>query len=156
MLTVNYRNKLSLKKQSLNGALWTFIDIIVNKGSYFIATIILARILGPTEFGIIGMITLFVTIGNVIVDSGMSTSLLRTNKITETDYSTVFIINIVTSLIVYCLLFFTAPLIASFYKQLILIDVIRIYGLGILINSFDINEINYLFENINFNKYKYS
>ena len=82
------------------------------------------------------MITLFVTIGNVIVDSGMSTSLLRTNKITETDYSTVFIINIVTSLIVYCLLFFTAPLIASFYKQLILIDVIRIYGLGILINSF--------------------
>ena len=136
MLTVNYRNKLSLKKQSLNGALWTLIDIIVNKGSYFIATIILARILGPREFGIIGMITLFVTIGNVIVDSGMSTSLLRTNKITETDYSTVFIINIVTSLIVYCLLFFTAPLIASFYKQLILIDVIRIYGLGILINSF--------------------
>ena len=127
MLTVNYRNKLSLKKQSLNGALWTLIDIIVNKGSYFIATIILARILGPREFGIIGMITLFVTIGNVIVDSGMSTSLLRTNKITETDYSTVFIINIVTSLIVYCLLFFTAPLIASFYKQLILIDVIRIY-----------------------------
>ena len=120
----------------MNGAFWTLIDIIVNKGSYFIATIILARILGPREFGIIGMITLFVTIGNVLVDSGMSTSLLRTNKITETDYSTVFIINIVTSLIVYCLLFFTAPLIASFYKQLILIDVIRIYGLGILINSF--------------------
>jgi O-antigen/teichoic acid export membrane protein len=136
VLTVSYSDKLSLKKQSLNGALWTFIDILVNKGSYFIATIILARILGPREFGIIGMITIFVTIGNVLVDSGMSTSLLRSNKITETDYSTVFIINIVTSFIVYCLLFFTAPFIANFYKQLILIDVIRIYGLGILINSF--------------------
>jgi len=136
VLTVSYSDKLSLKKQSLNGALWTFIDILVNKGSYFTATIILARILGPREFGIIGMITLFVTIGNVLVDSGMSTSLLRSNKITETDYSTVFIINIVTSFIVYCLLFFTAPFIATFYKQLILIDVIRIYGLGILINSF--------------------
>jgi O-antigen/teichoic acid export membrane protein len=127
---------LSLKKQSLNGALWTFLDIIVNKGSYFIATIILARIIGPAEFGIIGMITLFVTISNVLIDSGMSTSLLRTNKVSEIDYSTVFVINIVTSLIVYCLLFFTAPFIASFYKQFILIDVIRIYGLGILINGF--------------------
>lgn len=127
---------MSLKRQSLNGALWTFIDIFVNKGAYFIATIILARVLGPKEFGIIGMITLFTAIGNTLIDGGMSTSLLRTNELTEKDYSTVFIINVITSLIVYLILFFLAPVLASFYNQQVLVDVLRVYGLGIIINSF--------------------
>ena len=73
---------MSLKRQSLNGALWTFIDIFVNKGAYFIATIILARVIGPKEFCIIGMITLFTAIGNTLIDGGMSFSLLRTNELT--------------------------------------------------------------------------
>lgn len=127
---------MSLKKQSLNGAYWTFIDIIVNKGAYFIATIILARILGPKEFGILGMIMLFVAIGNTLIDSGMSTSLLRSNEVTENDYATVFITNILMSLFVYVILFLSAPLVASFYKLQILIDVIRIYCIGFVVNSF--------------------
>ena len=143
---------MSLKKQSLSGVFWTFIDIVVNKGAYFIATIILARILGPKEFGILGMIMLFVTIGNTLIDSGMSTSLLRSNDVTEKDYSTVFITNILMSLFVYVILFLTAPLVASFYKLQILKDVIRIYSLGFVVNSFRSIHVIKLMKEMHFKK----
>ncbi len=120
----------------MNGAIWTFIDTIINKGAYFIATIILAGKLGPKEFGLIGMIMLFVAIGNNLIDSGMSTSLLRSRFITDKDYSTVFITNILMSVFVYCILFLIAPLVSSFYGQPILIVVIRFYCLGFVVNSF--------------------
>ena len=119
----------------MNGAIWTFIDILINKGAYFIATIILAGILGPKEFGLLGMIMLFVSIGNTLIDSGMSTSLIRSNNVTENEYSTVFITNILMSVLVYLILFFIAPFIASFYEQPILINVIKWYCLGFVITS---------------------
>ena len=119
----------------MNGAIWTFIDILINKGAYFIATIVLAGILGPKEFGLIGMIMLFVSIGNTLIDSGMSTSLIRSNNVTENEYSTVFITNILMSVLVYLILFFIAPFIASFYEQPILINVIKWYCLGFVITS---------------------
>ncbi len=127
---------MSLKKQSINGVVWTLIDILVNRGGYFIATLLLARILGPKEFGLLGMIMLFVAIGNTLIDSGMSSSLLRTNDVTQKDYSTVFITNILMGIFVYTLLYVSAPYIASFYNQPILILVIRWYCLGFVINSF--------------------
>lgn len=120
----------------MNGAIWTFIDILINKGAYFMATIVLAGILGPKEFGLIGMIMLFVSIGNTLIDSGMSTSLLRSNNVIENEYSTVFITNILMSVLVYLILFFIAPFIASFYEQPILINIIRLYCLGFVITSF--------------------
>jgi O-antigen/teichoic acid export membrane protein len=126
---------MDLKKQSINGALWTFIDMLINKGAYFLTSIILAGIIGPEKFGLIGMITLFVTIGNTLIDSGMSTSLLRTKEVTDQDYSTVFVTNVLISLFVYLLIFLISPYIALFYKQPILINVIRVYSLGFIINS---------------------
>jgi O-antigen/teichoic acid export membrane protein len=143
---------LSLKRQSIKGAFWTFVDIVVNKGAYFIATLILARILGPKEFGILGMIMLFVTIGNTLIDSGMSTSLLRSNEVTEKDYSTVFITNILMSLLVYVILFLTAPLVATFYELKILIDVIRVYCLGFVVNSFRSIHVIKLMKEMQFKK----
>lgn len=126
---------MHLKKQSMNGAIWTLIDMFINKGAYFFTTIILAGIIGPEKFGLIGMITLFVTIGSTLIDSGMSTSLLRTKEITNQDYSTVFVTNVVVSLFVYILIFYIAPLVANFYNQPILVNVIRVYCLGFIINS---------------------
>ena len=126
---------MHLKKQSMNGAIWTLIDMFINKGAYFLTTIILAGIIGPVKFGLIGMITLFVTIGNTLIDSGMSTSLLRTKEITNQDYSTVFITNVLISIFVYAIIFSIAPLIAQFYHQPLLVSVIRVYCIGFLINS---------------------
>ena len=97
---------MELKRQSIKGAVWTFVDILSNKGAYFLATIILAKILGPKEFGLIGMITLFVTLGNVLVDSGMSTSLLRKSNVSQIDYDTVFMSSVVFSILTYVIFFF--------------------------------------------------
>ena len=119
----------------MNGAIWTFIDILINKGAYFIATIVLAGILGPKEFGLIGMIMLFVSIGNTLIDSGMSTSLIRSNNVTENEYSTVFITNLLIIFLLYLILFFIEPFIASFYEQPILINIIKWYCLGFVITS---------------------
>lgn len=127
---------MDIKKQSFNGAIWTFTDILINKGAYFITTLVLAGILGPKEFGLIGMIMLFVSIGNTLIDSGMSTSLLRSNNITENEYSTVFITNILMSFLVYLIIFLLAPFIATFYEQPVLVDVIKWYCLGFVITSF--------------------
>jgi O-antigen/teichoic acid export membrane protein len=127
---------LSLKKQTVNGAIWTFVDLMLNKGTYLAATILLAKILGPTEFGLIGMISIFVAIGNSLIDSGLTTSLLRLKKVSQTDYTTVFFSSILMSLLVYSILYLSANIIAKFYNQQILVDLIRIYCLGFIISSF--------------------
>lgn len=126
---------MDLKNESIRGATWTFIDILLNKGAYFFATVILAKILGPKEFGLLGMITLFVTLGNVLIDSGMSTSLLRKNNVSQIDYDTVFVSSVLISIFIYVIFFFLAPLVAHFYKEPSLIKVLRFYCFGFVIYS---------------------
>lgn len=146
------QNLIGLKKKSMLGAIWTFIDIFINKGVYFIATIILARIIGPEEFGLIGMITLFVSIGNTLIDSGMSTSLLRSNDVSSKDYSTVFHTTVFMSVVIYVILYLLAPFISEFYKQPKLISIIRVYCIGFLINSLrSIHNVK-LIKELNFKK----
>ncbi|MFX8895269.1 oligosaccharide flippase family protein, partial [Acinetobacter baumannii] len=72
---------MNIKKKSLLASLWSFLDILLNKASYFIATLILARIIGPKDFGLIGIIAVFLGIGMTFVDSGLSTSLLRAKDV---------------------------------------------------------------------------
>ena len=85
---------MSLKKQTFSGVFWIFIDTFLLKGMPFCATFILARILGPEEFGIIGLVSIFITFGITLVDSGLSLSLIRTANSDDQDYSTVFFVNI--------------------------------------------------------------
>ena len=97
---------MSLVVKSVSGTIWTLLDIIFNKAIYFIATLVLARLLGPNEFGLIGMIMVFFTIGTTLVDSGLSVSLIRTPNLDDAEYSTVFFMNLAMSLIAYYLFFF--------------------------------------------------
>lgn len=125
---------MTLQAKTFIGAIWSFIDIIINKGLYFATTIILAGVLGPKEFGILGIIMVFVSIGNNLIDSGMSTSLMRMDNPTELDYSTVFYTGFSISLFVYILVFFFSPFIAEFYEITVLSNVLRIYCLGFFIS----------------------
>jgi O-antigen/teichoic acid export membrane protein len=143
---------LSLKKQTVNGAIWTFIDLMLNKGTYLIATVILAKILGPTEFGLIGMISLFVAIGNSLIDSGLTTSLLRLKNVTQTDYTTVFYSSVLMSIIVYIVIYLSSYTISKFYNQEILKDLIRIYCLGFIISSLRGVHAVKLLKDLNFKK----
>jgi len=127
---------MSLIKKTLSGFLWTFIQQFSIQLINFGVTVILARILLPEEFGLIAMLTVFISIGNNLMDSGLSSSLIRSVDLTEKDYSTVFFFNLAGSAVMYGLIYFSAPFIASFYQQDILALVLRVYAIGFIINAF--------------------
>lgn len=127
---------MSLKKQALSGMGWTFFQQFSTQGILFVVSIVLARLLLPAEFGLIAMIGILIAVGNTLVDSGLSLSLIRTVDADEEDFSTVFYFNLAFSILIYIIVFLIAPYVSLFYNQPILINVIRIYGLIFIINSF--------------------
>ena len=118
----------------------------------FFVNIILARKLFPEDYGLIGMIFIFITISNVLMDSGISTSILRSKNVDEEDYATLFVSNVTISIIIYVIIFSFAPYIAKFYNKEILSALIRVYGLNIIIQSFVIVQSIYLLKNLKFKK----
>lgn len=128
----------SLKKKTIGGLLWSFGDLMGNQGIQFIIQIILARMLLPEHFGLIGMILVFIAISNSIVDSGFTQALIREQNATQTDYSTVFYFNLVVSVIIYFVLYISAPAISNFFSQPELVPILRVLSLGIIIKSFEI------------------
>ena len=127
---------MSLRKKTLSGLIWTFSQQFGVQLISFFITIILARILAPAEFGIIAMLSVFIAVGSLLLDGGLSSSLIRTGKANQKDYSTVFFFNLVGSIIIYAIVYLLAPYIAAFYKQDILIPVIRIYSIVFILNAF--------------------
>ncbi|HFX18010.1 MAG TPA: lipopolysaccharide biosynthesis protein, partial [Flavobacteriales bacterium] len=127
---------MSLKKQALAGVKWTFIQQLGTQGIGFIISIVLARLLLPEDFGLIAMITVFIAIGNVLLNSGLGSSLIRRQHLDEEDYSTVFYFNLLVSILIYMLTYWAAPYIANFYQQPILTQLIRWLGLTFIINAF--------------------
>ena len=101
----------------------------------FLLQIVMARMLSPEDYGIVGMLAIFVAVAQSFVDSGFSNALIQKNDRTELDYSTVFYFNVVVGCVFYLLLFFSSPFIASFYKTPILLELTRVIGLSILFNS---------------------
>jgi O-antigen/teichoic acid export membrane protein len=126
---------MSLKKQAASGFLWSFIQQFSMLGVNFGVSIFMARLLLPSEFGLMGMIYVFFTIGNVLLDAGLAQSLIRTQDLDDEDYSTVFYFNILIAVVLYFILFFTAPLVANFYNQPILISLIRVYAIIFIISK---------------------
>lgn len=142
----------SLKNSAISGAKW---NGLLNIGRYFISfflSIILARLLEPEEFGLIGMLTIFTAIAQVFINSGLSTAIIRQKNASLEDYTTVFYFNIFVSVAFYLLLFFTAPFIASFYNEPQLIPLTRLVSLVFLVNSFGLIQNALLIKAINFKK----
>ncbi|EEV3024600.1 O123/O186 family O-antigen flippase, partial [Escherichia coli] len=121
---------------AVNGLKWSAIERICSQGIQLLLMIVLARQLGPGAFGLIGMLTIFITIGQVFIDSGFSAALIRKNERTESDYATVFYFNMTVAILFYAVLFFCAPFIAEFYKRNELIELTRVLGLTIIISAF--------------------
>lgn len=127
---------MSLKKIALSGMVWTAAQQFSTQGVNFIVSIILARILLPDEFGLIGMIAVFIAIGSMLYNSGLTQSLIRTKDPDQDDYSTVFWFNMAGSILLFLVMFCLAPFIADFYNKEILKDIIRVYSLSFIINAF--------------------
>ena len=141
---------MSLKEKTIFGFIWTLIQQLSTQGIAFINSIILARLLEPKDFGLIGMIAIFITIAKVLMDSGLTSSLIRSKDPDQEDYSSVFVINLIGSVVMYLLLFMLAPLIANFFNQKILVDIIRVYSLVIIIQAFSAVQLTKLTKEMNF------
>lgn len=125
----------SLKNKTVKGVSWSFAEQLLTRASNFVIGIVLARILSPTDYGLIGMLGLFLAVSQLFIDGGLTSALIRTKNPSEKDFSTVYLINIGLSILFYFLLFFCAPLIANFYQQPILIQMIRIIALILIISA---------------------
>ena len=104
----------TLKEKTAKGLGWGFVDNFVGTGITAVVSILLARILSPQEFGLVGMIAIFISLGNSLMDSGFSGALIRKKDVADSDLSTVFYVNLILSILIYSILFLSAPAIASF------------------------------------------
>ena len=139
-----------IKEKAIKGVSWSFIDNIANSGITFLVGIILARILTPAEFGIIGMITIFIAVSNSIVDSGFSSALIRKAKTKDIDYNTVFYFNLCLGVVLYLVLFFSAPAISRFFEEPVLISITRVMGTILIINAFGLVQRTLLVKEVDF------
>ncbi|MGK7376322.1 lipopolysaccharide biosynthesis protein [Planococcus sp. 1R117A] len=132
------KTQSTLKKKAVRGVLWSFGDKLANQGSQFIIQVLLARLLLPEHFGLIGLVLVFNAISSSIVDSGFSQALIRERKVTQKDYSTIFFFNMAVSIFIYLILFMIAPLMSEFFEEPKLSLILRVLAIGIVINSFGI------------------
>jgi O-antigen/teichoic acid export membrane protein len=141
---------MSLKQKALSGFIWTYAEQSGGQIINFFVNILLARTLLPADFGILGLLFVFITIANVLVDGGMKISIIRKKEVTERDYTSVFFANILMSCILYTIIFFLAPYIADFYKKPQLISILRVFSITIIIQAFVFVQSAILTKNLNF------
>lgn len=128
----------SLKNKTVKGTIWSSLERFSVQGIQFIVMILMARILTPDDYGIVGMLAIFIAISQSLVDSGFSQALIRKQDRSEIDNSTVFYFNIAVGIVMYLMLFFSAPLIADFFIEPLLVPITRAIGLSVVFNSLSV------------------
>ena len=141
-----------LKKNAFGGFIWAFGERIGAQLISLIVSIVLARLLVPEDYAIVGVVTIFFNFANVIVTSGLNTALIQKKNVTQTDYSTILYASLGISVIIYFLLFFTAPIIANIYEMQLIVPVIRIMGLILIINAVKSILTAFIANNLQFKK----
>lgn len=140
----------NIKKDTISGVKWTSIENIALSGSQFLIGIVLARRLDPEDFGLVGMLAIFIAISTTFIDSGFSNALIRKPDRTEIDYHTTFHFNFVVGITCYILLFLASPWIADFFNKPILSDLLKVLAITLFVNSLSVVQIARLTINLNF------
>lgn len=128
----------SLKNKTVKGMGWSAVENVTRLGVTFVVSVVLARLLSPEEYGLIGILTIFIAIFNAIVDSGFTNALIRKQDATDTDYSTVFYTNLVISVVLAAVLFFCAKPISVFFEGPELVSLTRVMSSVVIINALSI------------------
>ena len=128
----------SLKQKTAKGVLWSGVEQLSVQIIQFVLGLVMARLLSPHDYGLVGMILVFTSIAETFVNSGFSNALIRKQNKTEVDYSTAFYFNIVVGLVAYFILFFLSPLIARFYNEPLLESLTKAVSINVFINSLGI------------------
>ena len=136
----------NLKKKTTKALVWSSADKLGQQLFYLVAGIILARQLSPTDYGKVGVLTIFIALSSILIDSGFSSALIRKKEATQADYSTVFYVNIVISCVLYMLLYAAAPLIADFFNEPDLTAICRVLFLVIPMNALSLIQQTLLFK----------
>lgn len=140
----------SLRNKTIKGVGWSAADAFLGQGITFIVGLVLARLLSPEEYGLIGICLIFTTVLNGIVDSGFSSALIRKNDVTDKDYNTMFITNLLISIVLYILLFVASPFISHFFARAQLTALIRVIGLVMIVNALSLTQVTNLTKKIDF------
>lgn len=140
----------NLKQKAASGMVWTALQKYSTMFIQFISGIILARLLTPYDYGCIGMLSIFMALAEIFIDGGFGSALIQKKQPTQEDYSTIFWWNLGMALLMYAILFVSAPAIARFYNIPLLSDVLRVQGLVLFIYAFNIVQRNQLKKRLNF------
>lgn len=140
----------SLKDKTVKGVGWSAIDNVAQYVVSFVVSIVLARLLSPDDYGLIGIIAIFTTICTALIDGGFGDALIRKKDVTADDYNTAFIVNLGISIFLYAVIFVGSPLIASFFGRDELIALTRVSSLGIIIGALSLVQLKRLTKRIDF------
>lgn len=140
----------SLKKDTTKGVFWSLIERFGTQGVQFLVMLVMARLLSPNDYGVVGMLVVFVSIAQAFVDGGFSQALIRKKDRTEVDNSTVFYFNIVVSVLIYLIFYLFAPFVSKFYNMPTLTPFMRVICLSIIINAFGVVQRALFNANIDF------
>lgn len=149
-------NSDNLKKKAFSGMIWKFLERICAQMVSLIVSIILARILMPNDYSVVSIVTIFFAFCNVFISGGLNTALIQKKDADAEDYSTVLHTSMLIALILYIIMFFSAPAIANLYDKQILVPVIRIMSLTFFINAFKSILSAYTSSNLQFRKFFFS
>ena len=140
----------SLKDKTVKGTFWSALDAFLSQGVTFIVGIVLARLLSPEEYGLIGIATIFTSVLLGIVDSGFSNAIIRKQDAKDEDFNTLFLINMAISIALFVVLFSSAPWIAFFFDRPQLIPLVRVMGLLLILQALSIVQYTILSRRIDF------
>lgn len=139
-----------LKSKTVKGTFWSGIDNVIQLGVSFIISIILARLLSPDDYGLIGIISIFTVICTALINGGFSVALIRKKEVSEDDYNTSFLVNLIISVVLYTVLFLCSPIIAKFFHRVELIGLIRVSSISMVIGALSIVQQTRLTRRIDF------
>ena len=139
-----------LKDKTVRGVGWSAVDNVAQHLVTFIVGIVLARLLTPDDYGLIGIITIFTAICTTLINSGFGSALIRKKDITDDDYNTAFIVNLGMSLFLYAIIFVSAPFIAAFFNRQELVSLTRMSSLGMIIGALALVQQTRLTKRIDF------
>ncbi len=140
----------SLKNKTVKGVGWSATDNFLQFGVTFLVSIVLARLLSPADYGLIGIITIFTTISYTLIAGGFSSAIVRKKDATDDDYNTAFIVNLGMSILLYIIIFFCAPLIADFFERKELVSLTRVSCISIIVIALSMVQQTRLTKRIDF------
>ncbi len=145
-------SQVDIKQKAVKGMFWSFCERFGSLLILFVANVVLARMLSPEEFGLVGILMAFVMMSQILIDGGLGNALIQRQNITKADSSTVFFTNVIVAVVCYFALFFCADTIALFYDQPLLSDLLKVLGIVVVIDAFGAVQNNLLMKNIDFRR----